>query len=126
MRTVGVDLTTEVAHKLFSDHVPHDSIKAGALFKLAKITNSWTTSDWASIRRWLPFLSELLDQSGGRIPHSASFLEQFTSWLRQRGFDWAEKDTLRPVTNIRIMLRAMQERARKPHPSPPVHYTNPD
>ena len=86
MRTLGCDLTTAKAHQVSSNHIPHDKIKPGDLFKLSKITASWTTTDWASIKRWLPFLSELLDESGGRIPHLASFAQQFDSWVRERKF----------------------------------------
>ena len=81
-RTLPGDMADDAATSIFNAYVPLASCTPEALFVFD------TRDKWKSCMRYLSMLSEILDSTGGRIPHQRTLNRQLSAWLREQGFHW--------------------------------------
>jgi hypothetical protein len=108
-REKGYDLENKDAINLFRTHIDALRIAPGKLFALNKVTEGFKTSDWAAVKKALPFLSDILDKTLGMIPHARSWKNQFHSFLLENKINWSPKDVDVPIDNLRIMLQSLSK-----------------
>jgi hypothetical protein len=102
VRTKGIDLDDIIAAQTFDAAIPRGGCSATELFKLGKVTEAATTSEWRTVVRWQNAINLFLEASEGRIPKQKSLHRQFQTWLKKEKLNWASKDSERAIFHFRI------------------------
>ena len=61
------------------------------------------------MKKALPFLSDILDETKGAIPHARTWKNQFHAFLIENKINWSPKDIDTPIDNLRIMLQSLKK-----------------
>ena len=106
-QTRGVNLSEEVTHRIFSDHISMSHCRPNELFKLNRISTTGSTSEWAVLKKEFALLNDLIEASGGLIPHQKSTHSHLVTWLATNSMTWALKDSERATNHLRVALQSL-------------------
>ena len=116
-RTLGCDLDANKSYDLLCAHVPLASCKPRKLFAV-EIKDNGLTSDWGTIAKHYQLISEMLDESDGRIPKHESLHSQVRHFLQEQHLNWAHKHSEAATTNLRCFMQTLLNLKRNSRPAP--------
>ncbi len=112
----SVVLSDDKINKILDETVPKGQCKPKKLFTVKESANG-TTSDWQVCQRFLPTLSQILDETGGLQLTMKPLTKQLQKWLAKEDFMWAIGDIEASADGLRVMIRslkAMKENSGRP------------
>ena len=89
----------------------HGACRPGALWKLAAITKSGMTSDWAAVEREHQLLGDTLDKTDGRLPNFSCLRTNLKKWLDKNDKDsskWTSTDVEGSSYSLNVMFRSLR------------------
>ena len=121
-RTCGLDLPNEVVARVFYDNIPASQLHPKTLWR-AKIQRSkGKTSDWRACEKAYNVLTNLADESKGRVPKQKQLHLQFVEFLSRREITWCYRDSDDAITGLRVMFQTCLEIKRSDHPVAPANH----